>query len=76
MSGIKLTNQKTPDIPKGFFEPLDKYFERCIKHLENLKETATGVTEDDDFNTIDGIRDDNTPVEIKYMSDFGLENKL
>ena len=44
--------------------------------IEELEDTATGVTDDDDFNTIDGIRADNTPVEIKYMSGFGLENKL
>jgi len=74
---LELIKQGTPPIDKDMFEPLHKYFERCIKHLENLEDTATGVTEDDEYNTIDGINiDEHKPVEIKYMSNFGKENKL
>ena len=65
-------------IPKDAeFEPYEKYFERCIKILEGLDETATGVTDIVRFNTIDGINtDEKKPVEIKYMSNFGKENTL
>ena len=76
-SNIKVTTQPTPDIAQDMLEPLHKYFERCIKNLENLDETAQGPTEDDEYNTIDGIHLlDERPVEIKYMSSFGLENQL
>ena len=52
-------------------------FQACIKSIEDLDDTDTGSTEDDEYNTIDGIHlVDKRPVEIKQMGNFGKDNHL
>lgn len=74
---LEIINKDITILKDSEFEPHKKYFERCIKKLEGLEETARGETDIDRFNIIDGIKTaEKKPVEIKYMSNFGPENKL